>query len=230
MSLILLLLSPASFSVPAIVLLVLLRTFLQTGLFIIAHDAMHVSLIPRHRRLNHRIGMLALQLYACLPYGRCLRNHVRHHRAPAQSGDPDYHDGHHPDLIRWYIRFMGGYLSWHQLLALICCWALTASLLHPLTAAVPEKILLFWMLPLLLSSIQLFLFGTYLPHRGSSSDAVASPRVSSTSLPPFLSLLSCYHFGYHWEHHAFPATPWFALPALRRRECPILSRHGQVQR
>ena len=223
------LLSPAFVPSPGIVLLVLLRTFLQTGLFIIAHDAMHQSLMPRHRSLNHRIGMLALQFYACLPYGQCRQNHIRHHQAPAQSGDPDYHDGHHPDPIRWYIRFMGGYLSWRQLLALLCCWALTASLLLPFTATILERILLFWVLPLLLSSIQLFVFGTYLPHRGSSSDD-ASGRVTSTSLPPLLSLLSCYHFGYHWEHHAFPATPWFALPVLRRRECPVFSRPVQAQR
>jgi len=228
MSLLLLLLFPSPF-LPSLVMLVLLRTFLQTGLFIIGHDAMHHSLMPRHRRLNDGIGALALQLYAFLPYRQCRQNHFLHHQAPAERGDPDYHDGQRSDPLHWYAHFMKGYLSTDQLLALLCCWALTALVLHPFTAAIVEKILLFWTLPLLLSSIQLFLFGTYLPHRGKATDSTASPRVTSTSLPPFLSLLSCYHFGYHWEHHAFPFVPWYSLPALRSPGGMNVSRPGQVR-
>ncbi|MEM9989926.1 MAG: fatty acid desaturase [Pseudomonadota bacterium] len=29
------------------------------------------------------------------------------------------------------------------------------------------------------------------------------------------SLFSCYHFGYHHEHHLFPHEPWWRLPARR---------------
>jgi beta-carotene ketolase (CrtW type) len=229
MSLLLLLVSPFPFpSLPGLFLLVLLRTFLQTGLFIVGHDAMHGSLMPRHRRLNDGIGVLALQLYAFLPYGQCRRNHFRHHQAPAEHGDPDYHDGQHSDPFHWYARFMQGYLSAGQLLALFCCWTLTALVLRSFTEAIPEKILFFWIVPLLLSSIQLFVFGTYLPHRGRANDGPASAQVRSTSLPPFLSLLSCYHFGYHWEHHAFPAVPWHALPALRKAGAGGVSRPGQA--
>jgi beta-carotene ketolase (CrtW type) len=26
-----------------------------------------------------------------------------------------------------------------------------------------------------------------------------------------LAMLSCYFFGYHFEHHAYPRTPWWRL-------------------
>jgi hypothetical protein len=32
----------------------------------------------------------------------------------------------------------------------------------------------------------------------------------SSSMPIWLSLLTCYHFGYHWEHHEYPYVPWCA--------------------
>lgn len=47
---------------------VLGRTFIQTGLFIVAHDAIHGVVAPGDRRVNNRIGQLALSLYALLPY------------------------------------------------------------------------------------------------------------------------------------------------------------------
>ena len=30
------------------------------------------------------------------------------------------------------------------------------------------------------------------------------------------SLVTCYHFGYHHEHHLYPAVPSWRLPAARR--------------
>ncbi|MDT8325299.1 MAG: fatty acid desaturase, partial [Bacteroidota bacterium] len=30
------------------------------------------------------------------------------------------------------------------------------------------------------------------------------------------SFLTCYHFGYHEEHHTRPGVPWWRLPAARR--------------
>jgi beta-carotene ketolase (CrtW type) len=31
-----------------------------------------------------------------------------------------------------------------------------------------------------------------------------------------VSLLTCFHFGYHHEHHDTPWVPWWKLPAQRR--------------
>jgi beta-carotene ketolase (CrtW type) len=208
-------LAGASVNSALLVLAVLLRTFLQTGLFIVAHDAMHGSLAPASPLANHTLGRCALALYACLPYRHCRRNHHRHHRFTAQPRDPDYHDGRHSGPLRWYARFMAGYLSLEQMSALLTLWAITLLLLTPLTRTALPNLLIFWVLPLILSSIQLFVFGTYLPHHASSDRPNGEHRIRSTSLPAALSFLACYHFGCHWEHHAFPATPWYALPALR---------------
>jgi beta-carotene/zeaxanthin 4-ketolase len=30
-------------------------------------------------------------------------------------------------------------------------------------------------------------------------------------------LISCYHFGYHEEHHELPHLGWWQLPAARRQ-------------
>lgn len=66
------------------------RTYLHTGLFILAHDAMHGNLIPHHKSLNSTIGRLAVGIYGLLPYDRCAKNHANHHRYPSQNGDPDF--------------------------------------------------------------------------------------------------------------------------------------------
>ena len=214
-------LASAGLSPVLLALTVLIRTFLQTGLFIVAHDAMHGSLLPDSQRWNDRLGRLALGLYACLPWERCRRHHLSHHLAPASPNDPDYHDGQNRSAAAWYLRFMAKYLTAAQMSALLSCWLVSVLLLlllhghtpHPLT-----NLLLFWILPLLLSSLQLFVFGTYLPHReGAAAPASTGDRhhARSLALPRSLSLLACYHFGYHWEHHEYPELPWFQLPQRR---------------
>ena len=32
--------------------------------------------------------------------------------------------------------------------------------------------------------------------------------------PRLISLLTCYHYGYHREHHAMPHVPWWQLPQV----------------
>lgn len=194
---------------------VLVRTFLQTGLFIVGHDAMHRLLLPHRPGLNHLLGAMALALYAALPYQACRHNHQRHHRAPGSDHDPDVYSGPSDSLLSWYWRFMAGYLSWRQMAALLSGWAGLALIWGGQAPwAATTNVLVFCTLPLLLSSWQLFLVGTYLPHR--SQAAVASPHhVQSLDWPVWLSLLACYHFGYHREHHEAPQLCWFQLPSLR---------------
>lgn len=207
---------------PALVLVVVLvRTFLQTGLFIVGHDAMHRVLLPSRPRLNHQLGALALGLYGALPYQTCLLNHHRHHRAPGSDRDPDGHGGQTDSLLRWYWRFMAGYLSWRQMAGLLGGWALLVGAVgwqSPMAAI--TRVLLFCTLPLLLSSWQLFLVGTYLPHRSPTAPACSHP-VGSLDWPVWISLLACYHFGYHREHHQAPELSWFQLP---------MAHHDQRQR
>lgn len=198
------------------VALILLRTLLQTGLFIVGHDAMHGSLLPCSPRWNARIGRLALGLYACLPWESCRRNHRLHHQAPASPGDPDHHGAHRLGPLRWYLRFMASYLTPPQMLALLGGWLVALVSLEPFTAHPLQALLLFWSLPLLLSSLQLFVFGTYLPHRLYPGRSEDRHLAASLAWPEALSFLACFHFGYHWEHHRHPQLPWFRLHSARR--------------
>jgi beta-carotene ketolase (CrtW type) len=200
---------------PWIAVAILGRTFLQTGLFIVGHDAMHRSLLPMAPRLNDRIGALALRCYAVLPWERCCRNHRSHHLAPGTPADPDFHGRQAAHPLAWYGRFMRGYLGRGQMGWLIASWTVLALLFSRHSSTAWVDVLLFCTLPLLLSSLQLFLFGTYLPHRAGAGTANRH-HASSLAMPVWLSFLACFHFGYHWEHHEHPEQPWFRLPAQRR--------------
>jgi hypothetical protein len=46
---------------------ILIRTFLHTGIFIVAHEAIHQN-FPQHYRLNDVFGHMTSYLYALLPY------------------------------------------------------------------------------------------------------------------------------------------------------------------
>ena len=200
------------YSAMALVLGVLLRTFLHTGLFAIAHDAMHNNVLPNHPRMNRWIGRLALGMYGFLPYGPCRKLHCRHHCYPAQARDPDFHAGSGKNpfwhAVEWYWLFVSTYLNFRQLILTgigigLISFAIVAgakvSLMH---------LVLFWIVPWCLSSIQLFIFGTYLPHHSSGNQD--NPHAArSHYFPRFFSMLACYHFGYHWEHHAYPHLPWY---------------------
>jgi beta-carotene ketolase (CrtW type) len=204
---------------PAVVwLAILVRTFLQTGLFIVAHDAMHGTLWPMRPGLNRLLGQLALTLYAVLPYGPCLRNHALHHCHAGSVDDPDSPVPGQDAFWRWYGRFMAAYVSPTQVAGLGVGWLVLAAVASPFSGSSLGNVLLYGALPALLSSLQLFVVGTYLPHRPAPptecGDGHHQPR--SLDLPTWLSLLSCFHFGYHWEHHAHPHLAWHELPAARQ--------------
>jgi beta-carotene/zeaxanthin 4-ketolase len=190
-----------------------LRTFLQTGLFITAHDAMHGS-VSQHRQINDSIGRLCTTLYALLPYEILNHKHHLHHRYPASELDPDFSE--HGMLI-WYLKFMGGYISRSQFLAILLGMATIFVTAYQVWQVSPLNLLLLWVLPIWFSSMQLFYFGTYLPHRLLVTDQFIDhhqARSSNLSIP--WSLLSCYHFGYHWEHHEYPQVPWYRLPSQKK--------------
>ncbi|MFW6276162.1 MAG: fatty acid desaturase, partial [Bacteroidota bacterium] len=66
-------------------------------------------------------------------------------------------------------------------------------------------------LPALLSTLQLFYFGTYLPHRKPHTHDMGRHRARTQSKNHLWAMLSCYFFGYHTEHHESPGTPWWQL-------------------
>lgn len=194
---------------------VLIRTELYTGLFIIAHDAMHQVLWPEQRRWNNCLGALALALYAALPYNLCGDNHRRHHQFAATALDPDFPRFSQDNAVSWYRQFMTGYLSTRQIICLLVIWIAFAWVSSANTSTAVVNVLVFCTLPLLLSSLQLFVFGTYLPHRRQrGGDQGKSPE--SLDLPSWLSLLTCFHFCYHREHHDNPGLAWFELPRAKK--------------
>lgn len=195
-----------------IVSAILWQTFLYTGLFITAHDAMHGVVFPQNVKVNNLVGRLTLFLYALFPYDKLLKKHWLHHHNPGSKNDPDFHDGKYKNLFAWYFNFLKGYWDWKQALGLILTFHLVRYTLH-----IPEtNLTLFWAVPAILSSVQLFYFGTFLPHKEPEEGYKNIHRAQSTSLPVFWSFLSCYHFGYHEEHHEFPHVPWWELPKIYR--------------
>jgi beta-carotene ketolase (CrtW type) len=194
---------------------VLVRSFLHTGLFILAHDAMHNSLVPGHGLINQRIGRLCLWLYAGLNYDVCKRNHHRHHLMPESEADPDFCPTHNRSVLAWLVRFLRNYLNPAQLsrLILVLTVLVLAAQLHQSQPLVTVSVT--FLLPLLISTAQLFVVGTYLPHRKEHQQTEHEVSIKSLNLHPFVSLLACYHFGYHREHHNHPQAPWFLLPELR---------------
>jgi beta-carotene ketolase (CrtW type) len=193
-------------------LLVLVLCWLDVGLFIVAHDCMHGSLAPEKPKLNRWVGRVALALYAGFSFDRLLPKHFAHHKAPGTGDDPDYHEPHPRSFARWYLAFFRQYFGVRELLVLT---ALVAAYLWVLGAAY-QNLLLFWALPAILSSLQLFLFGTFLPHRLAEQDFADRHRARSNGYGWVVSLLTCFHFGYHHEHHRAPHVPWWKLPEERR--------------
>lgn len=181
--------------------------WLCTGLFICAHDAMHGLVTPKKPKTNAFIGQLCLGIYAGLSYKKLLKGHVAHHAHPSTEEDPDYS----PDsfgIVGWYIRFMLTYISPLP----ICIVAGTYHTLHHGLGIEAQKLFMMWIAPQVLSSMQLFYFGTYLPHHPYLPfEGEGLYKTRSNNYPSWLSLITCYHFGYHYAHHFAPWIPWWRL-------------------
>lgn len=200
-----------------ILLGILVQTFLYTGLFITAHDAMHGVVVPQNPRINNFIGSVSVFLYALFSYRELLKKHRLHHRYPASKSDPDFHDGEHKNFFAWYFYFMRGYWSWVQVIGFTIIYNFLKFLLH-----IPHSnLILFWCIPSILSSLQLFYFGTFLTHREPEGGYSNSHRAQSSSLSIFWSFITCYHFGYHEEHHEYPHVPWWGLPEVYKMQAHI---------
>ena len=192
-------------------LLFVLLTWLSVGLFITGHDAMHGSLAPTRPRLNRILGTTAVVLYANLWMTHLYEQHHRHHDAPGGAGDPDFHAGAPTRFWPWYGRFMHRYFSWHELFYMVLRVGLYLALGAPL-----QNILLLYALPSILASLQLFMFGTWLPHRHHDDRFADGHNARTNGYGTFVSLLTCFHFGYHHEHHLQPGLPWWRLPQFYR--------------
>jgi beta-carotene/zeaxanthin 4-ketolase len=188
------------------------QMFLYVGLFVTAHDGMHGSIAPSYPKLNDAIGRLVLFAYAMFPFGKMRQMHNIHHDIPAREGDPDYHNGKQSNFFAWYFNFMQNYWSWLRIILLISTFHAVHQVLH----VSESNLSWFWVFPSVMSSFQLFFFGTFLPHRQPVNGYVNHCRATSTPFSEFLSFISCYHFGYHEEHHDLPHLGWWQLPAARK--------------
>ena len=192
--------------------LIALQSWCFVGLFIIAHDAMHGSLAPGRPLLNDRIGTVLLFLYAGFAYGKLRGAHFDHHKHSGTPGDPDFDADHPRSAARWYVTFFKRYFGW--LSVLYVSTAVTSYVV--LLGASLWNVTVFYGIPAILSSVQLFYFGTYRPHRHEDDRFADRHNARSLDYSWLASLASCFHFGYHREHHIAPKTPWWGLPALRR--------------
>lgn len=194
--------------------LIVALTWLSVGLYIVAHDAMHGSLWPARREAGDRVGTLALLLYAGFSFRTLLPKHHAHHRSPGSADDPDFAPATPDRPLPWYWRFLKTYVGWRETGIMLLRVGV-----YMLAGARIENIVLFFALPGILSSFQLFYFGTYLPHRdqagGDGRTFADHHRARSNEYGYLASLLTCFHFGYHHEHHLQPGTPWWRLPHAR---------------
>ena len=192
-------------------LLIALQCWLNVGLFIVAHDCMHGSLAPFRPRVNLWTGRLCLTLYAGFSYDALIGHHFDHHRYPGTVRDPDFNQADPEHFWRWYASFLFRYFGLRPALFM----AGISTLYILVLGADLANVLLLWALPAILSSLQLFYFGTYLPHRHDDAAFVDQHNSRSNDLNWLSSLLTCFHFGYHHEHHVSPQVPWWGLPRTR---------------
>ncbi|MFX7922716.1 beta-carotene ketolase, partial [Acinetobacter baumannii] len=74
---------------------------------------------------------------------------------------PDFDDHPPYGFWHWFGKFFVGYVSWPQVVAILAAYAIFVFGL----GASALNALVFWAVPGLLSALQLFTFGTYLPHK-----------------------------------------------------------------
>ena len=191
--------------------LVALQCWLNVGLFIVAHDCMHGSLAPFRPAVNRWLGRLCLFLYAGFSYDRLIAKHFDHHRHAGTALDPDFDAENPAHFWRWYVGFIRRYLDWKPLAIM----TVVATLYQFVLGAGTANVILLWAVPAILSSVQLFFFGTYLPHRHEEDGFTDRHNSRSSDFPWLVSLLTCFHFGYHHEHHELPHEPWWRLPQAR---------------
>lgn len=203
---------PVLFIDPLLYIFILLQCHLYTGLFITAHDAMHGVAAPGKPKLNKCIGTFTALLFAYNWYPRLYQKHHQHHRFVATEQDPDYHSG---SFWNWYLSFIGNYVTVWQILLM------GSSFMFLMIFFPIENIVLFWALPSILATFQLFIFGTYLPHRGEHEEH-NKHKSSTLSRNHLFAFLSCYFFGYHYEHHEMPYVPWWQLYKTKSNQGVIL--------
>ena len=186
--------------------LIALQCWLYVGIFIIAHDTIHGSLLPGKPKINAAIGTAIMFVYAGFNWRLMAAAHHAHHAQSGTEGDPDFNAADPHRFWPWYYKFFTTYFGLRQIMILA-----GFTLLYIFLAAPYINTIIMWAVPAILSSVQLFYFGTYLTHR-HAEPFPDHHNARTNRYPKWLSLLTCFHFGYHHEHHLYPQEPWWRLP------------------
>ncbi|MFH1196596.1 MAG: fatty acid desaturase [bacterium] len=196
------------FTDPLFYIHILLQGYLYTGLFITAHDAMHKT-VSKNRTINDVFGYLASFLFAGMSYSRLKKNHFKHHKYPGTEEDPDFNIRSQNFWI-WWTSFMFRYTTFLQIIFM-------AAVYNLLKIWIPEiKLWFFWIIPAFLGTLQLFYFGTYLPHKYPHENNMAPHNARTQKRNHLCAMISCYFFGYHYEHHEAPGIPWWKLYQIKK--------------
>ena len=198
---------------PLALAMAVVQCWLSVGVFIVCHDAMHGTLTPAIPKVADRIAAVLLFLYAGFGWKTLREAHHTHHRLAGREGDPDFDEKNPSNFFKWYWTFFKRYFGWQSLI-----FVHTVVGIYWLVIGIPMvQIVALYGAPALLSSLQLFYFGTYRPHHHAEGKGFADGNnARSDNFGTLLSLATCFHFGYHLEHHRRPDVPWWALPAARR--------------
>lgn len=197
------------FTNPILYLHILFQGYLYTGLFITGHDAMHGT-ISSNKVVNKLFGWISSLLFAGLSYSKLIKNHFKHHKNPGEESDPDFYIKSQNFFIWWGV-FLLRYTTVVQLIIM-------AVVFNVLKIWFDENsILIFWVIPAFLGTFQLFFFGTYLPHKYPHLEQMKPHNARTQNKNHLWAMLSCYFFGYHYEHHNSPATPWWKLHKLKNK-------------
>ena len=186
---------------------ILLQGYLYTGLFITAHDAMHGT-VSKNKIINNVFGWISTLLFAGLSYSKLIKNHFKHHKNPGEEADPDFYFKSQNFFIWWWI-FLWRYTTIMQLIIMAVAFNILKIWFDE------DSIILFWVVPAFLGTFQLFFFGTYLPHKYPHTENMQPHKARTQKRNHFGAMLSCYFFGYHYEHHESPKTPWWKLYKLK---------------
>ena len=182
---------------------IFIQAYLFTGLFITAHDSMHRTL-SKNIKLNRLFGQLSTFLFACMSYNKLLKNHMHHHRYPGTENDPDF-SFVTQNFFLWWGLFLWRYTTILQIVLMGIIFNILKIWFNELNT------LMFWVLPAFLSTLQLFFFGTYLPHKKPHIHNMLPHNARTQKKNHVWAMLSCYFFGYHFEHHENPGIPWWQL-------------------
>lgn len=195
------------FSSPLFYFHILVQTYIFTGLFITAHDSMHGT-VSNNKTINSIFGWTATFLFAGLSYRKLLLNHKLHHNFPGTEEDPDF-SVQSQNVFVWWMIFLFRYVSILQLIVMAAAFNILKLLADDLS------VISFWVVPAILSTFQLFYFGTYKPHMRPHVKEMKPHNARTLNKNHLWAMLSCYFFGYHHEHHESPQTPWWKMYKLK---------------